>query len=211
VALPPHHALQALLAPRGAEAGPLSTCRMRVANAAGPGAQSKVVFVRPAWRVSSGMKRNNALCLINLTLAAGCAGLTRPPAGQVRPAFSTYRPGAARPVRLAAPYGGYLTQRGPCLGLTIEGRFATIIWPETARLGFDRRGLLLSDERSGAALRLGEYLQGSGGPLPPDMPHDIGEFALTEGFPIECARWHGYEGWIGIVNPGFGKGRPPRR
>lgn len=151
------------------------------------------------------------LPLIALALTSACAGPTRAPAGMSRPAFSAYRAGAPRPVTLTAQYGGYLTQRGPCLGLTIGGRFATIIWPETARLGFDRRGLLLSDlGSSGPALRLGDYLTGTGGPLPPGVPHSIGDDILTEGFPIECARWHGCEGWIGIVNSGFGKGRPPR-
>ncbi|MEA3065320.1 MAG: hypothetical protein QOJ27_1772, partial [Sphingomonadales bacterium] len=56
----------------------------------------------------------------------------------------------------------------------------------------------------------GDYLNGTGGPLPPGTPHDIGETTLTEAFPIECARRHGYDGWIGIVNSGFTKGRPPR-
>jgi hypothetical protein len=149
--------------------------------------------------------------LAALALTSACAASTPAPTASIRPTFSSYREGAARPVRLAAPYGGYLTQQGPCLGLTIGGRFATIIWPETARLSFDRRGLLLTDQHSGAALRLGDYLTGTGGPLPPGTPHDIGETTLTEGFPIECARWRGYAGWIGIVNPGFTKGRPPAR
>lgn len=88
-------------------------------------------------------------------------------------------------------------------------RFATIIWPDTARLSFDRNGLLLADQRSGAALRLGDYLEGTGGRLPPGVPHSIGDDILTESFPIECARRRGYDGWIGIVNAGFRKGRPP--
>jgi hypothetical protein len=157
------------------------------------------------------MVPNPAFSLVALALTSACAASTQaPPVAASRPVFSSYREGAARPVRLAAPYGGYLTQRGPCLGLTIDGRFATIIWPETARLRFDRRGLLLTDRRSGAALRLGDYLQGTGGPLPPGTPHSIADDILTETFPIECARWHGYEGWIGIVNPGFTKGQRPR-
>jgi hypothetical protein len=156
------------------------------------------------------MNPKHALSLVALALTSACAASTQAPAAGARPVFSSYREGAARPVRLAAPYRGYLTQRGPCLGLTIDGRFATIIWPETARLSFDRRGLLLTDRRSGAALRLGDYLRGTGGPLPPGTPHDIGETTLTEAFPIECARWQGYEGWIGIVNSGFTKGRPPQ-
>ncbi|MEA3011049.1 MAG: hypothetical protein QOJ91_2741 [Sphingomonadales bacterium] len=159
----------------------------------------------------AGMNSNPILPLLALALASACAGSTRAPAGAPRPTFSAYRAGAPRPVTLTAPYGGYLTQRGPCLGLTIHGRFATIIWPETARLEFDRRGLLLSDTASGVTLRLGDYLVGTGGPLPRGVPHSIGDDILTEGFPVECARWYGYEGWIGIVNSGFGKGQPARR
>lgn len=152
----------------------------------------------------------SAFFLLALALTSACAASPEPQSAGTRPAFSGYRPGATRPFTLTAPYGGILTQHGPCLGLTIGGRFATIIWPETARLGFDRRGLLLIDERSGAKLRLGDYLEGTGGPLPPGKSHDIGEGTLTESFPIECARWRGHDGWIGIVNPGFTKARPPR-
>lgn len=151
-----------------------------------------------------------AFSLVALALTSACAASTQVPAADTRPAFSSYRVGVPRPFTLTAPYAGYLTQQGPCLGLTIDGRFATIIWPETARLTSDSRGLLLTDQRSAAALRLGDYLEGSGGPLPPGTPHDIGEATLTEAFPIECARWRGYAGWIGIVNPGFTKGRPAR-
>jgi hypothetical protein len=156
------------------------------------------------------MASKYAFSLIALALTSACAASTPAPSAGTRPAFSSYREGATHPVTLTAPYGGYLTQQGPCLGLTIGGRFATIIWPETARLTSDSRGLLLTDQRSGAKLRLGDYLEGTGGPLPKGMPHDIGEVTLTEGFPIECARWRGYDGWIGIVNSGFTKGRPPR-
>lgn len=154
------------------------------------------------------MRPKYAFPLVVLALTSACAASTQAPAAGTRPAFSSYRVGAPRPVTLTAPYAGYLTQKGRCLGLTIDGRFATIIWPETARLGFDRDGLLLTDQRSGAALRLGDYLEGTGGPLPPGVPHSIGDDILTESFPIECARRPGYDGWIGIVNPGFTKGRP---
>lgn len=152
----------------------------------------------------------NAFPLVLLGLTSACAASAQAPSAGTRPAFSSYRVDAPRPFRLTAPSGGTLTQRGPCLGLTIGGRFAAIIWPETARLGFDRGGLLLTDSRSGAALRLGDYLEGTGGPLPPNRPHLIGDDILTETFPIECARWRGYDGWIGIVNPGFTKGRARR-
>jgi len=151
-----------------------------------------------------------AFPVVALALTSACATSTQAPATDAHPTFSSYRAGAARPVVLTAPYGGLLTQQGKCLGLMIGGRFATIIWPETARLSFDGHGLLLSDQRSGATLRLGDYLEGTGGPLPPGMPHSIGDDILTETFPIECARRPGYDGWIGIVNAGFRKGRPPR-
>ena len=149
------------------------------------------------------------LPLAALVMASACAASTQAPAPGVRPALTSYRVGATRPVRLTAPYGGYLTQQGQCLGLLVQGRFAAIIWPETARLSFDGRGLVLAEGASGATLRLGDYLQGTGGPLPPGTPHSIGDDILTESFPIECARWRGYDGWIGIVNPGFAKAQPP--
>lgn len=149
-----------------------------------------------------------AFSLAAVALTSGCAVSTQIPVAGTRAAFSSYKADAIHPVSLTAPYAGYLTQQGPCLGLAIDGRFATIIWPETARLTSDSRGLVVTDERSGAKLRLGDYLQGTGGPLPQGMPHSIGDDILTETFPIECARRTGYEGWIGIVNPGFTKGRP---
>ena len=60
-------------------------------------------------------------------------------------------------------------------------------------------------------LRLGDYLEGTGGPLPRGTPHSLGHDVLMETFPIECARWRGYDGWIGIVNPGFTQGRRSSR
>lgn len=126
-----------------------------------------------------------------------------------RPTFSQYKPGETGGVSLAAPFGGYLTQKGRCLGLTNGGRFTTMIWPATARLSFDRRGLLLRDLRSGVAARLSSYIKITGGLLPAGTTHSLGEDVLTGGFPIECARWVGP--WtIGIVNPGFKTGRPLR-
>ena len=125
--------------------------------------------------------------------------------------FPQFRPDDPNLLRLSAPYAGPLTQRGPCLGLVINGRFTTIIWPETARLRLDRRGLLLTDRQSGARLRLGDYLTGTGGPLPRGYQQPLGDDVLKEGFDIECARYPGYDGWIGIVNAGFRKGRPPHK
>lgn len=126
-----------------------------------------------------------------------------------RPTFSQYKPGETGGVSLATPFGGHLTQKGRCLGLTNGDRFTTIIWPATARLSFDRRGLLLKDLRSGAAARLGSYIKITGGLLPAGTTHSLGEDVLTGGFPIECARWVGP--WtIGIANPGFRRGRQLR-
>ena len=126
-----------------------------------------------------------------------------------RPAFSQYKPGETGGVSLAAPFGGYLTQKGRCLGLMNGGRFTTMIWPTMARLSFNRQGLLLKDRRSGAVLRLGDYVEVSGGPLPPGVTHSLADDVLTESFPIECARWVGP--WtVGIANPGFRRGQPPK-
>lgn len=156
------------------------------------------------------MDTKYAFLLLALAATSACVGSTQAPTAAPRPAFSSYKAGASHPAAPITPYGGYLTQQGPCLGLTIDGRFATIVWPETARLASDQRGLLLTDRRSGAALRLGDYLEGTGGPLPTGTPHSLADDILTEPFPIECARWRGYAGWIGIVNSGFTKGRPAR-
>jgi hypothetical protein len=150
-----------------------------------------------------------------LVLAAGLLSascVTTTPALGIRPVFPQYRPGETGGVRLTAPYGGILAQRGPCLGLLNGDLFTTMIWPETARLSFDERGLLLQDMRSGAAVRLGDWVSITGGPLPPGTQHALGEPVLTEQFALECARRPDLnrDGWIGIVNPGFRKGRAPR-
>jgi hypothetical protein len=69
----------------------------------------------------------------------------------------------------------------------------------------------LQDDLSGARLRLGDYLVGTGGALPPGYRQPLGESVLTEGFDIECARYPGYDGWIAVLNSGFRKGNPPRQ
>jgi hypothetical protein len=159
------------------------------------------------------MATKHLLPLVSVMLAAACAAQAPVPmvAPPERPVFVQYRPNDPNRVKLTGDYHGILKQRGSCLGLMSGGRFATIIWPATARLSFDQRGLLLRDTRSGSALRLGDYLQASGGPLPPDVDQPIGGSVLTVDMPIECAHWPGYAGWIGIVNSGFTKGRPPRQ
>lgn len=146
--------------------------------------------------------------IVAAILTAGCAGVREDgdaPAGTDL-LFAQFGAGAQRPPYSAARYAGYFAQRGPCLGLLVEGRFATIIWPATARLRSDARGLILSDTQSGARLRLGDYIEGTGGAIPRSHPQSLGEPELTATFPIECARWPEYEGWIGVLNPGFRRG-----
>jgi hypothetical protein len=140
----------------------------------------------------------------------GWIGMVNPGFRKAPPVFLQYRPGQARVVRLTARYGGYLTQRGKCLGILNGDLFTTIFWPETAEFEFDRRGPLLKDRASGARLRLGDYVVMTGGPLPPGTRHPLGEFVLNVDTPMECAHYPGHQGWLGMANPGFRKARPPR-
>jgi hypothetical protein len=143
-------------------------------------------------------------------IVAGCVSAppVQPPAE--RPSFLYFQPGKDAGVRLSAPFGGVFAQSGPCLGLVKDGFFSTVIWPETARISYDRRGLLLRDLRSGVSARLGDRIEGSGGPLPPGVHFELGPPVLNYVMRIECARrpipkdpaWTG-PGWIAIVNPGF--------
>ena len=143
----------------------------------------------------------------------GCASDTAPQSGRAvdRPSFLRFLPGQDGGVRLKAPYGGVLTQQGPCLGLLDEqGFFSTVVWPETARLERGPRGLVLRDARSGVTARLGDRIEGTGGPLPKGARFELGPPVLNHVMPIECARrpvpqrasWSG-PGWIAIVNPAF--------
>ena len=149
-------------------------------------------------------------------LAAACASPPSPAPVELasgaaeRPVLVQYRAEDTSKIRLGTPYGGVLTQRGACLGLEVEGRFVTVIWPETARLSFDARGLLLRDEQSKARLRLGDTLVGSGGPLPAGAQQSLGASTLSTDMPVECARYPGYSSWIGLVSPAFRK-QPLRR
>jgi hypothetical protein len=138
----------------------------------------------------------------------GCASAPRAPAASAPVAFLQYLPGHDGGVRLTSPYGGILTQRGPCLGLLNGDLFTTIIWPETARLSFDARGLVLRDATSGTTARLGDWVEITGGPLPPGTEHDLSSPPLNEVMPIECARRPNTQrhGWIGIANSGFRSG-----
>jgi hypothetical protein len=138
-----------------------------------------------------------------LAALAGCASRSPVEAPWPRIAFLQFLPGEDGGLRLSAPFSGVLTERGPCLGLTNGDRFVTIVRPETARFSFDHRGLLLRDVQSGAALRLGDHVEITGGPLPRGARLDLG-MTLREVMPIECARrpLGVDEGWIAIANPG---------
>jgi hypothetical protein len=122
-----------------------------------------------------------------------------------RPVFMRYLPGKA-PVELNAPWGGVLAQRAQCLGVIgDDGRFATAVWPATARIEFDARGLVVVDGEGPGRVRLGDYVQFSGGPLPTGTRYPLGGDVHVVEMPMACAKWPGYDGWIAIVNPGFRK------
>lgn len=120
-----------------------------------------------------------------------------------RPAFPKFLTSADR-IFTAASGGGYLTQRGPCLGLASRtgDNFRTVIWPDTANLTVDSGGLLITDSSNGAVIRLGDYVIVGGGALPPGTAQTLAS-QLTEPIPAECA------GSVGTVNPGFRKATPP--
>jgi hypothetical protein len=118
--------------------------------------------------------------------------------------FVQYRPGQSERYRLEAPYYGVLTQRGPCLGVVRDGRFSTLIWPETARVAFGDAGIEVS-EPGGVRVRLGDTIEFAGGLLPTKMAHGFGDDVLSVDMPMACAHYPGYDGWIAIVNPGFRK------
>ena len=123
--------------------------------------------------------------------------------GRERPVFMQLRPGKA-PLALDAPSRGILTQRGPCLGVILDdGRFATAVWPPTARIEYDNRGLIVIDGQSAGRVRLGEQVLFTGGPLPNGTRYSFGSDVHVVDMPMACARWPGYDGWIAIVNPGF--------
>ena len=146
--------------------------------------------------------------LAAILLACSCAPAAPPPAvasvSAERPVFVQYRPGQAARYRLAAPYDGVVTQRGPCLGVVRDGRFSTLIWPETARVAFGDAGFEVS-EPGGARVRLGDRIEFPGGLLPTGMAHGFGDDVLSVPMPMACAHYPGYDGWIAIVNPGFRK------
>lgn len=148
------------------------------------------------------------LALAAILLTCSCVTPTSPPAAVAvsaqRPVFVQYRPGQAARYRLTAAYDGVLTQRGRCLGVVRDGRFSTLIWPETARVAFGDAGLEVS-EQGGARVRLGDRIEFNGGLLPTGMAHGFGDDVLSVDMPMACAHYPGYDGWIAIVNPGFRK------
>lgn|GEM_PF-6485293 len=138
-----------------------------------------------------------------------CAEDALPVWARERPVFMQYQPGKA-PVALKASSGGILTQRGPCLGLIRDdGRFATAVWPATARIEFHALGLIVVDGQGAGRVRLGDYVLFTGGPLPKGTRYPLGGDVHVVDMPMACARWPGYDGWIAIVNPGFRKERRP--
>jgi hypothetical protein len=117
-----------------------------------------------------------------------------------------YRPGQNGRISLNAGSGGVLARRGKCLGIIRDdGRFATLVWPATARMEQDSRGLMVVDPDGGGRVRLGDYVVFTGGPLPPGTIYPFGDDVHTVDMPMECAHWPGYDGWVAIVNPGFRK------
>lgn len=159
------------------------------------------------WITALGDGEGIAVRAMERTEMRLCAEDDLPVWARERPVFMQYLPGKA-PLVLDAPSGGILAQRGPCLGVILEGgRFATAVWPATARMEFDERGLLVGDgEEGGARLRLGDQLLFTGGPLPQGARYPLGGDVHVVDMPMECARWPGYDGWIAIVNSGFRKG-----
>jgi hypothetical protein len=138
-----------------------------------------------------------------------CAEDALPVWARERPVFMQYLPGKA-PLALDAPSGGILTQRAQCLGVIgDDGRFATAVWPATARIEFDASGLVVVDGQGPGRLRLGDYVRFTGGPLPRGARYPFGGEVHVVEMPMACAHYPGYDGWIAIVNPGFRKGRRP--
>lgn len=129
-----------------------------------------------------------------------CASIT----ASERPAFPRFKAPDSNRILLTASGGGYLTQRGRCLGLaSISGEnFRTLIWPHTADLSIQGGALVVTDSASGAAVRLGDYLKIGGGALPNGAAARLAP-ELTEPVPPECAAN------VGTVNPGFRKMTPP--
>jgi hypothetical protein len=132
------------------------------------------------------------------------------PAAHPLPVFVQYRPSQKRPMKLTAPSGGVLTQRGKCLGVVgNDGRFATLIWPARTRMVMGAQGLVIVDGQASGRVRLGDYLVFTGGALPRGVPYPLGDDLHSVAMPMDCAHYPGYDGWLGVVNPGFRAGQAP--
>ena len=140
--------------------------------------------------------------LVLLALLAGCATL---PAGDPLPAFpridAAKLPSGER-IFLLAGLDAELVRRGPCLGVGRGADFRTIIWPETARIGRDRRGIYAADRSSGARVHLGDRIVGGGGNYSiGSMEDEALDMQETGSFDPAC---------LGVVfglNPGFRSAR----
>lgn len=146
------------------------------------------------------MRKSLSVAVAGFAVLSSCSSTAMPLAA----AFPRFREAARNRIALTAEGRGYLAQRGRCLGLMGQGVFSTVVWPETARLSFDRDGLVVEDRESGAAVRLGDFLATSGGQLPAGLANDM-EPQLTEPVPAECAQQ------VITVNPGFRKMPDQRR
>lgn len=126
-----------------------------------------------------------AACMATLVACSAPAAAPVP----ALPAFPAYKPSPPESERIymMAAIRGRLVQRGRCLGIAPfqGGRFTTIIWPETAVLGRDPRGLYVIDRPSGAVLRPGDRFIGGGGELPPASADNIDD-ELSQPVPDEC-------------------------
>jgi hypothetical protein len=104
-------------------------------------------------------------------------------------------------IYLAAASYGRLALQGNCLGMTGSGGgFATVVWPYTASLGRDARGLFVTDTDSGAKLRLGDWMIFGSGPTDGDTAYDS---PLSEPVSAECRNR------MIALSPGFDKHRRP--
>ena len=142
-----------------------------------------------------------AALLLALAVAA-CA--TTPSADAPLPPFPTFpreTAGANERIYLAAASYGRLTLQGNCLGMTGSGGgFATVVWPYTASLRRDARGLFVIDADSGAKLRLGDWMVFGSGPTDGDTAYDS---PLSEPVSAECRNR------MIALSPGFDKHRRP--
>lgn len=137
--------------------------------------------------------------IVLITACSSLPGLTAPAFPRLKP----LPPGEER-ILLLAGVGGYLTQRGRCLGLSPRkgAEFSTLIWPDTARLKLDGRGYYVEERGTGTVARLGDWLSGGGGMAPYEMAEEL-ETQLTEPVPLEC------RGRMFSLNPGFKAGSAP--